>query len=218
MTTLKAVELICPVGKDQFTSRIVASRIPPGGARRTDFYPASEGVRALPFLVHMCERCGFAGNRTQFEADASIGPLVEQRVWNELTPRLSGAPPTASEKYEFAARVAQWLDDPPQRVAELWLRAAWSCVDEGDVEAERYYRRHAVWQFEEALAAFEYIPRDDRAAYTYLVGELWRRIGDTARARSWFDRVPDEITKPAGQQWVLFAAKQQQESPREWFS
>jgi len=89
---------------------------------------------------------------------------------------------------------------------------------DGDVEAERYYRRHAVRRLEEALAAFDYISRDERAAYTYLVGELWRRIGDTARAASWFDRVPREITKPAGQQWVLFAAKQQQESPREWFS
>ena len=218
MATLKAVVLTCPVCRHQFISRIVTSSIPVGGARRTDFYPAFEGVQALPFLVHMCQRCGFAGTAAQFEDGASVDPLVEQHVWNELTPRLCGAPPTGSEKYEFAARVAHWRDDPPQLVGELWLRAAWSCVDEGDVEAERYYRRHSVRRFEEALAAFDYISRDERAAYTYLVGELWRRIGDTARAASWFDRVPREITKPAGQQWVLFAAKQQQESPREWFS
>jgi uncharacterized protein len=52
---------------------------------------------------------------------------------------------------------------------------------------------------------------------TYLVGELWRRIGDIARAREWFDRVEDEMTDGETQGWVLEAAQQQKTSPREWF-
>jgi hypothetical protein len=52
---------------------------------------------------------------------------------------------------------------------------------------------------------------------TYLVGELWRRVGDTRRAIGWFDRVEDEVTDPAGQQWVLDASRQQRDCPREWF-
>ena len=52
---------------------------------------------------------------------------------------------------------------------------------------------------------------------TYLVGELWRRVGDAGRAADWFMRVQDEVTDPASQQWIVDAARQQTQCPREWF-
>ncbi|HEX2162369.1 MAG TPA: hypothetical protein VHM02_00320, partial [Thermoanaerobaculia bacterium] len=36
--------------------------------------------------------------------------------------------------------------------------------------------------FEQGLASYDAIARDERAVITYLVGELWRRAGDAARA------------------------------------
>jgi hypothetical protein len=90
-------------------------------------------------------------------------------------------------------------------------------VDEGDTEAERYFRRKAAWKFEEALASFDGVAREERAVLTYLVGELWRRVGDDRQAAAWFNRVGSEITDPATQQWVLDAARQQRDCPREWF-
>jgi hypothetical protein len=61
------------------------------------------------------------------------------------------------------------------------------------------------------------VDREERAVLTYLVGELWRRVGDLKLARTWFDKVSDEILDPATQQWVLDAARQQRDAPREWF-
>ena len=61
------------------------------------------------------------------------------------------------------------------------------------------------------------VPRDERAVLTYLVGELWRRVGDTSKATAWFNRVPAEVVELASQQWVLDAARQQRDCPREWF-
>jgi oligopeptide/dipeptide ABC transporter ATP-binding protein len=58
---------------------------------------------------------------------------------------------------------------------------------------------------------------EERAVLTYLVGELWRRTGDTRQASSWFGRVSEEIMDPQCQQGVLDAARQQMECPREWF-
>jgi hypothetical protein len=52
---------------------------------------------------------------------------------------------------------------------------------------------------------------------TYLVGELWRRIGDDVQADQWFAQVSDEVTEPVAQSWVLEAADQQRTAPREWF-
>jgi uncharacterized protein (DUF2225 family) len=104
-----------------------------------------------------------------------------------------------------------------RHIADLLLRAAWCCVDEGDVEAERYFRRHAAWKFEETLGAYDAVPREERAILTYLVGELWRRIGDIKSATTWFEAVGDEIVDLQNQQWVLDAAEQQRVNPREWF-
>ena len=41
--------------------------------------------------------------------------------------------------------------------------------------------------------------------------------GCTARAREWFDKVPTEVADAETQQWVLDAARQQRDCPREWF-
>jgi hypothetical protein len=61
------------------------------------------------------------------------------------------------------------------------------------------------------------VAREERAVLTYLVGELWRRVGDGKLARAWFDRVQAEVVDQATQQWVMDAARQQRDCPRDWF-
>lgn len=216
MPTVKTIDLTCP----NCDYRFVSSTMDAGelaGRRRTDFQVETFGPAALPFGVHLCERCGFAGPADWFGESAVLSYDVRRRVWDELTPRVSSTPISASEKYEFAALVAAWDGAGERDVAELWLRAAWCCVDEGDVEAERYYRRFAVRGFEACLADHEAVAANERAALTYLIGELWRRIGNTGRARHWFNRVPREIVDQKNQAWLVRWALQQQDDPREWF-
>ena len=205
------------IGRNGFTSRAV-ERTDSLGGESTDFRTPSVGLQPLVFFVHCCERCGYAGVEEQFSEETKLTPGLEGRIWDELAPCLGAETPTGSEKYEFAAKVATWQDESVRRIGELWLRAAWCCVDEDDSEAERYYRRYAAWAFEEALASYDSVDRDERALVTYLVGEQWRRIGDELRARSWFDRVSGEVTSRTKQQWVVDAARQQTENPQEWFS
>ena len=80
-----------------------------------------------------------------------------------------------------------------------------------------FFRRHAAWQFEAALSSYDGAEREERAVLTYLVGELWRRVGDLSLANEWFDRVESEVMDPAAQRWVLDAAWQQRSCPRDWF-
>ena len=278
MTTLQQIELTCPVCETRFRSQAVVSTNSFGG-KRTDFHERAAGTQPLPYLVHMCSRCGYAGSEKDFTEEAEITPTLREHVWNELAPKLhqsvlwhqqhgaqggtngasaasaqsasaanssgasllgsTGSPGNpgnpgsgqtgttgavaamvtvpGSEKYEAAARVAEWAGAEPRQVADLLLRAAWCCVDEGDVEAERYFRRRAAWAFEQALSAYDGVAREERAVLTYLVGELWRRVGDQRQARGWFEQVPHEITEAHSQQWVLDASRQQKDAPREWF-
>ncbi|WP_411280010.1 DUF2225 domain-containing protein [Gemmatimonas sp.] len=217
MTTLHLIELTCPVCETLFRSQTVVATNAFGG-KRTDFHERAAGMQPLPYFVHLCTHCGYAGVQRDFSEDAHPDDLLRGLVWSELAPALASQVPSGSLKYEHAAKVAEWQESDPRYLADLYLRAAWCCVDESDTEAERYFRRKAAWRFADALTAFDGVPMEERAVITYLIGELWRRIGDDAQAQQWFERVADEVTEPIGQSWVLEAADQQKTKPREWFS
>ena len=216
MTTLQHIELRCPICDNRFRSQAVVSTNSFGG-KRTDFHERAAGTQPLPYLIHMCSRCGYSGSERDFTEDADVSPMLKEHVWNELAPKLACASAAGSEKYEAAALVAEWQSMDARYVADLLLRAAWCCVDEGDTEAERFFRRRAAWMFERALGSYDGVAPEERAVLTYLVGELWRRTGDMKKAAAWFDRVEDEITDPQAQQWVIDASRQQRDCPREWF-
>ena len=184
MTTLQQIELHCPICESTFRSQAVVSTNSFGG-KRTDFHERAAGTQPLPYLVHTCSRCGYSGAERDFSEEAEVTPMLREHVWNELTPRLPTEALSGSEKYELAAKIAEWQSMEPRHIADLLLRAAWCCVDEGDTEAERYFRRKAAWMLERALDSFDGVTTDERAVLTYLVGELWRRVGDLpARGRS----------------------------------
>jgi uncharacterized protein len=218
MTTVHDITLQCPVCGTCFASQTMpgAPQAEAAGTA-TDFHRRVSGPDPLAFQVHLCAGCGFAGAEEEFASDpvagASAAALAERD--GALT---TCAAATGSEKFEAAAAVLERRAAPPRAIADLLLRAAWCCVGERDVEAERYFRRRAAWAFEGALGGYDGVARSDRAVLTYLIGELWRRIGDPARARSWFDRVEVEATDPITQGWIVALASQQRERPREWFA
>ena len=199
MTTLQQIDLRCPICDTRFRSQSVVSTNSFGG-KRTDFHERAAGTQPLPFLVHMCNRCGYTGSERDFSEEADVSTTLKEHVWNELAPTLACGAVTGSEKYEAAAKVAEWQAMDPRHVADLLLRAAWCCVDEGDIEAERFFRRKAADAFEGALATYDGVAREERAVLTYLVGELWRRVGDLRQAARWFDRVAAEVNDAHCQQ------------------
>ncbi len=132
--------------------------------------------------MHMCGSCGYAGAACDFGDDVQATAELRHKVWSELAPTSRRMSIVGSDKYEAAVRVAEWQGADLRQVADLLLHAAWCSVDEGDLEAERYFRRKAARAFEAALSQWNEIAREDRALITYLIGELWRRVGDQAKA------------------------------------
>lgn len=217
MTTLHLIELTCPVCTNDFRSQTVVATNGFGG-KRTDFHERAAGMQPLPYFVHLCTHCGYAGVERDFGDSADPTEGLREHVWSTLTPSLQRELPSGSLKYEHAAKVAEWQGADARYLADLYLRAAWCAVDELDSEAERFFRRKAAWQFAEALSAYDGVPVDERAVLTYLIGELWRRVGDTAQAALWFEKVAAEVTDADSQAWVVDATEQQKTEPREWFA
>jgi uncharacterized protein len=221
MTTLHDITLQCPICTTWFASTAVARPGRPAGMR-TDFHQRVDGPPPLQYHIHLCPDCGFAGPRDDFGADElcadGIGARSEAATSPSDVPRTPGASVAGSEKYEAAAAAAVRRGSRPREVAELLIRAAWCCVDEHDIEAERYFRRQAARTFEAALARYDEVGREERAMITYMVGELWRRTGDRRVAASWFDRVQNEVVDVTTQRWVVDLAAQQRDDPREWLT
>src|SRR5438874_1961274 len=121
MTTLQQIELRCPICETSFRSQTVVSTNSFGG-KRTDFHERAAGTQPLPFLIHMCNRCGFSGSERDFTEEVEVSPVLKERVWNELAPALNTGSVSGSEKYEAAAKVAEWQGMEPRHVADLLLR------------------------------------------------------------------------------------------------
>ena len=88
MTTLQQIELRCPICDTRFRSQEVVSTNSFGG-KRTDFHERAAGTQPLPFLVHMCNRCGYSGAERDFTEEADVTPVLREHVWNELAPQIS---------------------------------------------------------------------------------------------------------------------------------
>jgi len=218
MTTVQDITLQCPVCGTWFASQTMPEAAEAGAARTaTDFQRRVSGPDPLAFQVHLCAGCGFAGAEEEFASDPVAGASAAALTGRDgaLT---TCATATGSEKYEAAAAVLERRAAAPRAIADLLLRAAWCCVGEKDVEAERYFRRQAAWAFERALGGYDGVARSDRAVLTYLIGELWRRAGDRTRAWAWFDRVEAEAADSITQGWIVTLASQQRERPREWLA
>lgn len=121
MTTLRQIELRCPVCDNEFKSQSVVSTNAFGG-KRTDFHERAAGTQPLAYLIHMCSECGYSGGEMDFTGIADVGPVLKQHVLMELTPPHSSST-CGSEKYEAAAKVAQWQGMDSRYVADLLLRA-----------------------------------------------------------------------------------------------
>ena len=177
MTTLQLIELRCPICDTRFKSQQVISTNSFGG-KRTDFHERAAGTQPLPYLIHMCSRCGYSGAERDFTEEAEVSPGLREHVWNELAPQVSTTAVAGSEKYEAAAKVAEWQGLDVRHVADLLLRAAWCCVDEADTEAERFFRRKAAWKFEEALESFDGVARAHVSGRRALAPHRRRAPGD----------------------------------------
>ena len=159
MTTLQQIDFSAPSATTQFRSQTVVSTNSFGG-KRTDFHERAAGTQPLPYLIHMCNRVRLLRRGARLHRRGGMSARAEGARVERARAGIHRDADLGSEKYEAAAKVAEWQGMEPRHVADLLLRAAWCCVDEGDIEAERFFRRKAAWKFEEALGSFDGVPRE----------------------------------------------------------
>lgn len=83
MTTLRLIELSCPVCGKSFQSQAVASTNAFGG-KRTDFHERAAGTQPLAYQIHTCDGYGFpessAGSEQPVPGITESGEDISVRV------------------------------------------------------------------------------------------------------------------------------------------
>jgi uncharacterized protein (DUF2225 family) len=209
MTRVGKTTLTCPNCHHDFETHALYSSHSFG--QTTEFRALSMGEPPEPYFVHTCPTCGLSGWDDVFDdgVSAETSALIAER----LTPLMGGGEIPAWHRFVYAAQVAEWQHEPDETIGFHYLCAAWCYGDQADATDRRAdnYRRHAIACYGRALAG-DRLVGNERAHVTYMMGELHRRIGDTARADSWFGQVAG-LVEPGedGQRLAALASRQRTE-------
>ena len=193
MTRIVEATFTCPNCECEFPVEALAGTNV--GAVTTEFRRLAIGIQPEPYLVHTCPTCGLSGWDSAFED--TVSTVASQLIAEHLTPLVRDGEVPAWRRYEYAARVAEWRDAPDEDVAHLYLGAAWCYDDENEDsggELADGYRRQAIAFNQRALESGQ-LAGNQQAEITYLVGELYRRVGDVEQAGQWLHMV-DELVEP----------------------
>ena len=204
MTTMQSVTLTCPNCSCEVWTQVLTSTNFHG--LTSDLRQLTTGMSPWGFMIHSCQDCGFTGDSSSFEGTVSSD--VSDQIRNLIYPHIHDEQIDTDMKWEFAAQIAEWRKQSPETIANLYLNAAWCALKS---EKECYYRRRAADWFEQAL---DY-DVEGRLTITYLIGELYRRVGDTDVAHYWFDLAISEASKNPDASFIKKIATQQKTNPQE---
>lgn len=167
------IEMICPVGGEEFTHTATASLSTWGS--RPDGKPFGSWIFPMPLAE--CPTNGLVVYR-EFE-DADLQALTALVLSNEYRALQSEAP------YYRAQWLYDRLDDGTTSPPWLLMRAAWQ-VDEQPERKARYQR-----EFAERSEGFAVEGDDiDTLFLRYRISNAWRELGEFERAASMLDAIP----------------------------
>lgn len=212
-----SMPIICPACQHSFDATRVVGR-PRVIRKATDFREVyADNERVLPYCVAVCPACAYAGYPQWFDGReidfAMKGLIASQLLWN-----LPWALTDPVERFHHALKCAEWDTLAPKELGDLALNGAWCAEEEGDREAERWFRREAIRHYDVALKRFDGVEPALRGAVTYLMGELYRRLDDLALSTAWFSQVANEATDDVNGKWVQRWAYEQRTDPKEFFT
>ncbi|NUU26337.1 MAG: DUF2225 domain-containing protein [Streptomycetaceae bacterium] len=217
MTRPGTSTLNCPCCGRTFNTRVLYSTNNLGGTT-TEFRPVAAGEQPTRYRVHSCPDCGYSGSEADFgkSVPAHVTSLVAERI----TPLIREQKPSAAQRFEFAAWIAERWNEVPRRVGDCYLQAAWiqdasrSEPSAGERSATDYRRLALNWYIK---AVDRELPLPDESlTLVYLIGELHRRTGDPTTAELWFNRTITAADGNPNLAQLASLARQQRDAPEEF--
>ena len=206
MTTIDPQKFTCPNCANVFESPVVTSTNS-FGKLHSDLYKEADGAQPVCYFVHTCPNCGYSGYEGDFEPQ-ELNFVFKDLVEQNITPEVRSRKIETNGHFYLAALCAEWRGATPHVLARIYHMGAWCCRLRGEAEKEKFYLGKAIEYFERSLASND-APKESRAVFTYLIGDLYRRLGDAEKAKDWYGKVEQAIKENGGESGIAdFARKQ----------
>jgi uncharacterized protein (DUF2225 family) len=186
-------QIVCPVCNSHFKTKTVKSKSPRVLSKDSDFFIRYLTVNPYFYDVIICNSCGYAAMRSDFEKLKSYKKeLVLSNVTPKWKPREYPAvldEKSAIERFKLALLNSVLIDLPNSTKAMISLKIAWMYRLLNDTDQETNFLRQALEGFNNAYI-YEIFPIYglQRDSLMYLLGELNRKLGNTHDALLWFSK------------------------------
>jgi len=186
------------------------------GKLHSDLYKEAAGAQPICYFVHTCTNCGYTGFDGDFQPQ-DFTPLVRGMVGENITPEVKDRKIDTNGNFYLAALCAEWRGAPMATLARIYHMGAWCCRIRNEPVKEKFYLGKAAEYFEKALVPGE-DPKESAAMFTYLIGDIYRRLGEGEKAKEWYGRVEQAIKVNGGEPKILEFARRQLTDPSDIFN
>lgn len=185
--------ITCPVCNSTFTAKTVKAKSPRIMSKDSDFFIRYKGINPYFYDVCICNSCGYAAMRSDFE---KIRSYRKELVFSNITPKWQARQypdildeQLAIERYKLALLNAMLTDCPDSTKAMISLRIAWMYRLLNDNSQELSFMKQSLDGFIDAYTK-ELLPIYGlkRDSLTYLLGELNRKLGKDEEALLWYSK------------------------------
>lgn len=186
-------EIICPVCGTNFTVFNYKKKSQTLLETETDFHEVYEEMDPIMYDIWVCPHCYYASKAADFEKLE----LKDIRIMSKDTRkskydfRMIRTSQSAIESFKLALHCYNLIESTNiSTMANLYLKAAWLYRGEKDKEREKQYLSYAVQAFEKKYASEDKVSgRLSENGLAYLIGELYKRTGNTDEALKYFKGV-----------------------------
>lgn len=215
---LYSIKVICCNCEHEFSTSRVRPSLKKAIRRDADFCSYYKNENPDYYVVRVCPSCGFASTENSADklADWQRKSFSDQ-VGKRWISRDFGEKrdwEAALETYKLALICAQSIKDKDRIIASLLHHIAWMYRYKGDTAQEQRFLRYSLDMY---VKVFENdgIGGND-ARLMYLIGELYRRIGEFGNAVKWFSRLINDqkitdaaMIRAAREQWAILREQMQ---------
>lgn len=184
----------CPVCDNEFTTKKVRISKLQLVKQDTDFMPFYNEENPIKYSIFVCPNCGYSATEDKFDSITNRKrDIILKEIALKWNKRSYGGIRTIEqsiEAYKLAIYIGQLLEYSKIEMGSLALNLAWLYRLKNSQEDETRFLRLAKAFFEEGYYKEPLSNANmDEIKLTYLIGEIYRRLGEREKSLKWFNNV-----------------------------
>ena len=184
----------CPICGSNFSVKSVKVNAPRISSRDSDLFIRYSGVNPYFYDVWICNNCGYSAMKSDF---FKVKNHEKELITKNITPKWKPKnfpeiidAKVAIDRYKLALITATFAQKSFGTKAFILLKIAWMYRLLEDKNSELSFIKRSLDCFLEAYSKESFpIYGLQRDSLTYLIGDLYRQLGNDSNALSWYSKV-----------------------------